>query len=112
LALLSLPQGARSAPATREAPADAIEAAQSPQEPPIEGPEQKKTAHDLSAIFNPSNAEPSSEALAHQQDHGEMLGFDFYRDPLGAMKPGMTFEDFYKAGLANKPKVMATQHKL
>ena len=27
-----------------------------------------------------------------------MLGFDFYRDPLGAMKPGMTFEDVYKAG--------------
>ena len=41
-----------------------------------------------------------------------MLGFDFYRDPLGAMKPGMTFEDFYKAGVANKPKVMATQRKL
>ena len=41
-----------------------------------------------------------------------MLGFDFYRDPLGAMKPGMTFKDFYKAGVANKPKVMATQRKL
>ena len=41
-----------------------------------------------------------------------MLGFDFYRDPLGAMKPGMTFEDFFKAGVANKPKVMATQRKL
>ena len=28
------------------------------------------------------------------------------------MKPGMTFEDFYKAGVANKPKVVATQRKL
>ena len=83
-----------------------------PKEAPIERPEQKKTAHDLSDVFNPSNAEPSSEALTHQQDRGEMLGFDFYRDPLGAMKPGMTFEDFYKAGVANKPKVMATQRKL
>jgi hypothetical protein len=55
---------------------------------------------------------PTSEALVHQQDRGEMIGFDFYRDPLGAMKPGMTFEDFYEAGVANKPKVTATQRKL
>ena len=41
-----------------------------------------------------------------------MLGFDFYRDPLGAMKPGMTFEEIYKADVAAKPKVMATQRKL
>ena len=41
-----------------------------------------------------------------------MPGFDFYRDPLGAMKPGMTFEEVYKAGVAAKPKVMATQRKL
>jgi hypothetical protein len=72
----------------------------------MERPEQKKTAHDLSDVFNPSNALPTSEALINQQDRGQMLGFDFYRDPLGAMKPGMTFEDFFKAGVANKPKVM------
>ena len=41
-----------------------------------------------------------------------MTWFDFYRDPLGAMKPGMTFEDVYKAGVADKPKVMATQREL
>ena len=28
------------------------------------------------------------------------------------MKPGMTFEDVYKAVVAAKPKVMATQRKL
>jgi hypothetical protein len=28
------------------------------------------------------------------------------------MKPGMTFEDFYKAGVANKPQVGATQRRL
>ena len=54
----------------------------------------KKTAHDLSDVFNPSNALPTSEVLVDQQDRGQMLGFDFYRDPLGAMKPGMTFEGF------------------
>ena len=108
LVLLSAPQGARSQPPTD----DAIAVAQTPKEAPMERPEQKKTAHDLSDVFNPSNALPSSEALIDQQDRGQMLGFDFYRDPLGAMKPGMTFEDFFKAGVANKPKAMAIQRKL
>src|SRR3984893_5118195 len=110
LVLLSAPQGARSQP--NDAPADAIAVAQTSKEAPMERPEQKKTAHDLSDVFNPSNALPTSEALIDQQDRGQMLGFDFYRDPLGATKPGMTFEDFFKAGVANKPKAMATQRKL
>src|SRR5271170_5279792 len=108
LVLLSAPQGARSQPPTD----DAIAVAQTSKEAPIERPEQKKTAHDLSDVFNPSNALPTSEALIDQQDRGQMLGFDFYRDPLGAMKPGMTFEDVYKAAVAAKPKVMATQRML
>ena len=112
LVLLSTPQGARSQPPTEDAGADAIAVAQTSKEAPMERPEQKKTPHDLSDVFNPSNALPSSEALVHQQDRGQMLGFDFYRDPLGAMKPGMTFEDFFKAAVANKPKVMAAQRKL
>src|SRR5205807_8624077 len=112
LVLLGAPQGARPQPPTDDARADAIAVAQTSKEAPVERPEQKKTAHDLSDVFNPSNALPTSEALIDQQDHGQMLGFDFYRDPLGAMKPGMTFEDFFKAGVANKPKVMATQRKL
>ena len=95
-----------------EARPDAIAEAQTPKEAPIERPEQKKAAHDLSEVFNPSNAVPSSEALTNQQDRGEMRGFDFYRDPLGATRPGMTFEDFYKAGVANKAEVGATQRRL
>src|ERR1700678_2518289 len=83
-----------------EARPDAIAEAQTPKDAPMERPEQRKTPHDLSDIFKPSNAAPSSEALINQQDHGEMPGFDFYRDPLGAMKPGMTFADIYKAGVA------------
>jgi cytochrome c peroxidase len=78
----------------------------------VERPEQKKTAHDLSDIFAQSKALPSSEALVNQTDQGQMLGFDFYRDPLGAMKPGTTFEEVYKAGVAAKPKATATQRKL
>jgi hypothetical protein len=41
-----------------------------------------------------------------------MDGFDFYRDPLGAMKPGMTFEEVFKSLTDMKPKVMETQRKL
>ena len=55
LVLLSAPQG--------DARADAIAVAQTSKEAPMERPEQKKTAHDLSDVFNPSNAVPSSEAL-------------------------------------------------
>lgn len=112
VALFTAPEDARSQSPTDGARADAIAVAQTPKEAPMERPEQKKTAHDLSDVFNPSNASPSSQALVNQQDRGQMLGFDFYRDPLGAMKPGTTFEDVYKAGVANKPKVMATQRKL
>jgi hypothetical protein len=82
LVLLSNPQSARSQPATDDARADAIAVAQTSKEAPIERPEQKKTVHDLSDVFNPSNALPTSEALIDQQDRGQMLGFDFYRNPL------------------------------
>jgi cytochrome c peroxidase len=101
--------GGKPAPA---APHDAVADAQTPSEVPVERPEQKKTAHDLSDVFAPNKALPITAALADQTDHGQMLGFDFYRDPLGAMKPGTTFEDIYKAGVAAKPKVMATQRRL
>ena len=56
---------------------------------------------------------PSSEALTDQTDRGARSnGFDFYRDPLGASRPGMTFDDFYRAGVANKAQVAATQRKI
>jgi cytochrome c peroxidase len=97
----------RSAP-----PHDAVTDAQTPREVPAERPEQRKSAHDRSDVFARSKAVPSSEALTNQPQQGRMDGFDFYRDPLGAMKPGTTFEEVYRAGVAAKPKVMATQRKL
>jgi cytochrome c peroxidase len=103
-------QGPNAAPP--QSPHDAIADAQTPKEVPEERPEQKKTAHDLSDIFAPSKALPTTEALADQTDQGRFLGFDLYKDPIGAMKPGVTFEDVYKALVAAKPKVMATQRKL
>src|SRR6185312_5059564 len=106
-AVILLTAPAKSQSRTDAAPPDAIAEAQTPKEVPIERPEQKKTSHDLSDVFNSSNAVPSSEALTNQQDRGQMLGFDFYRDPLGATRPGMTFDDFYRAGVANKAGVAA-----
>jgi cytochrome c peroxidase len=91
---------------------DAVVDAQTPKQVPVERPEQKKTAHDLSDVFGASKAEPSSEALGDQPERGSMTGFDFYRDPLGAMKPGTTFEEIYQSGVTNKPKAMARQRKL
>ena len=104
---LTVPESARS-----QQPSDAIAQAQTSKEAPMERPEQKKTAHDLSDVFNPSNVVPSSEALTNQTDRGQMNGFDFYRDLLGATRPGMTFDDLYSASVANKPQVMATQRRL
>jgi cytochrome c peroxidase len=93
-------------------PRDAVADAQTPKDVPAERPEQRKTAHDRSDVFAPSRAAPSSEALSDQPEHGGMTGFDFYRDPLGAMRPGMTFEEVYKAAVADKPKVSARQRAL
>jgi hypothetical protein len=55
---LTVPEGTRS-----QQPTDAIAQAQTPKEAPVERPEQKKTAHDLSDVFKPSNAVPSSEGF-------------------------------------------------
>ncbi len=103
-------QGRSTSPTRR--PSDAVADAQTPQAVPVERPEQRKTAHDQSDIFAPSKAEPSSEALADQPDHGGMIGFDFYKDPLGAMKPGLSFDELYRTLSANKPSVTARQRKL
>jgi cytochrome c peroxidase len=99
-------------PADRQAPHDAVREAQTPREVPRDRPEQKKSEHDRSDVFAPSKAEPSSEALVDQPEHGRFTGFDFYKDPLGAMKPGMTFEEAFKALTDEKPKVTARQRKL
>lgn len=112
IALIFALEKAESQPPAGAESVDAIEAAQRPQEAPITRPEQQKTSHDRSDDFNPNNALPTSEALVDQHDGGKFLGFDFYSDPLGATKPGMTFEDFYQAGVANQPKLMATQRTL
>ncbi len=93
-------------------PRDAIAEAQRPRDVRAERPEQEKSKHDSSDVFDPANAQPSSTVLKDQPEEGKFLGFDFSRDPLGAKKPMQTFEEIYKEDVGQKSKVMTAQRKL
>ena len=99
-------------PAGRRAPHDAVLDAQTPREVAITRPEQQKTPRDLSDAFSGTRAESSSTALKDQPDEGKILGFDFFRDPLNAKKPLVTFQEIYQMDVADKPKVMEAQRRL
>ncbi len=66
---------------------DAVADAANPRDVPATRPEQKKTAHDASPLFDPTKIPPSSSALDAQPEHGRIIGFDFVRDPLNAKRP-------------------------
>src|SRR6185312_4492094 len=93
------------------APHDAVAQAQETRTVPIERPEQRKTDHDRSAIFDAQKARSSSPAFLDQPRDGKNSGFDFYRDPLGAEKPLQEPDEIMKKDIAAKPKVMETQRK-
>lgn len=103
-------QPSASTPGT--APHDAVLDAQTPRKVELKRPEQQLTEHDKSNIFDAKKALPSSTVLAGQPEEGKIKGFDFYRDPLNSMKPMMTFDEIYKADVAQKDKVMAMQRQL
>jgi len=94
------------------APYDAALDAQTPRQVPITRPEQRKNDHDQWDIFDATKAEPSSTAFAGQPDQGKVLGFEFYRDPLNAKKPMMTFQEAYNEDVAAKKQVMDQQRQL
>ena len=93
-------------------PNDAVAQAQTPRPAAQVRPEQRKTPHDLSNIFGVTAAQPTSPAEAAQVDHGDYVAFDFYRDPLGATRPGESPEAMMRADIAAKAAVMAAQKKL
>ena len=92
-------------------PHDAVAQAQEPRTVPIERPEQRKTEHDGSTIFEAQKARSSSPVFLNQPRDGKSSGFDFYRDPLGAEKPLQESDEIMKKDIAGKPKVMETQRK-
>ena len=94
---------------------DAVQEAQTPRTVPDERPEQGKSAHDRSNVFQASQGLPASQALPHQPDQGKILGFDFFRDPstpsgpcsllkrLCTRTPGQTARDDRAAPAAGTP---------
>jgi cytochrome c peroxidase len=86
---------------------DAVQEAQTPRKPRTRRPEQNKSEHDQSDLFMPSRAPFSSGTLKDQPDKGQVLGFDFSRDPLNAKKPMQTFEEIYQQDVEAKPNIMA-----
>ncbi|HJV33724.1 MAG TPA: cytochrome B6, partial [Geomonas sp.] len=112
LMLIATESRTLSANPPQQAPFDAAADAQTPREVPKTRPEQQMNQHDSSGVFDATNADPSSTAFKAQPDEGKILGFEFYRDPLDAKKPMMTFEEVYQKDVADKPKVMATQRRV
>lgn len=105
LAATSQPPAGQKPPA--DIPFDAIADAQTPRPGVGNRPEQQRTQHDKSGIFDADKSAPSSPALDKQVDGGRFEGFDFSRDPFGAKKPKTTFAEMMKADIDAKPKVMA-----
>jgi cytochrome c peroxidase len=93
-------------------PKDAVAAAQTPEEVPIERAEQKKSQHDRSDIFNATKANPSSSVFKEQPKQGKISGFDFYRDPLNADKPFQEPTAIMQKEIDNKAAVMSAQKEL
>ena len=108
----SQPAAAEDTAGKQPAKFDAVLDAQIPRDAKKSRPEQTVNDHDRSDIFLPANAPRSSTALEQQPEKGEMNGFDFARDPLGAKTPKQSPQAIMKADIADKPGVMAAQRKL
>ncbi|HZZ28545.1 MAG TPA: cytochrome B6 [Pirellulales bacterium] len=105
------PAAAGQNPSTPARNHDAIQNAQTPQAVRQERPEQQLSDHDQSKEFSAAEAQNSSLQFKHQPDEGQIRGFDFYRDPLNAMKPLETLDAIMHADIEAKPKVMQEQQR-
>jgi cytochrome c peroxidase len=97
---------------TQQGRLDAVVRAREPMPVQMNRPEQQKTAHDKSNVFEELNAEPNSPAFRNQPGQGKVSGFDFYRDQLNSDRPHERLEDIMQTLSAQKPAVMALQRKL
>lgn len=91
---------------------DAVQQAQQPSPVKPTRPEQQKSPHDNSDVFDPARAEAVSPVFQTQPKQGKMSGFDFARDPLNADRPMQKPEEIMQKEIAAKPGVMAAQRKL
>jgi cytochrome c peroxidase len=106
LTSLSFQQGAQQQPSQSR---DVVEAAQKSAQVHATRPEQQKTQHDRSSIFDMANADPASLVVRNQPKGGRISGFDFYRDPLNSDQPFTKFEDILRKESAARPTVMKAQ---
>ncbi len=104
------PMGEQKQSSTIQNP-DAIQDAQTPQQVLQDRPEQQLSDHDQSKEFSASEAPNSSPQFKNQPEEGQIRGFDFYRDPLNAMKPMETLDAIMRADISAKPKVMQEQQR-
>jgi cytochrome c peroxidase len=98
--------------AQQPATTDAVQQSQAPTAAPAERPEQNKSPHDLSDVFTPQRAEPSSPVFRPQPKEGKNSGFDFVRDPLNSDAPMTSPDELMRHAIAAKPGVMTAQQQL
>src|SRR6185369_1461118 len=106
-----IPDFAGSQDRKQDPPTDAVTTAQTHKAVRAERPEQIKTDHDRSDIFDDRNAKPNTDAVKPQPKEGKISDFDFYRDPLNSDRPGTTPEEIAAKESAGKGKVMEGQRK-
>jgi cytochrome c peroxidase len=80
--------------------------------PRVTRPEQTKTEHDRSPIFDAPRAQPASPVFQKQPKEGKVSGFDFARDPLNADRPNEDPEAIMKKEIAGKAGVMEAHRGL
>lgn len=97
---------------SQSAPRDAVVEAQQPSPASAERPEQQKTEHDRSEVFEAPNAKPSSPVFQTQPKQGKNSGFDLYRDPLNSDRPMANPDEIMRQLAADKPRVMEAQRQL
>ena len=95
----------------QDPPPDAVTNGQTHKSVPPTRPEQKKSDHDRSPAFDSKSAPSASGAVKAQPKEGKNPGFDPYKDPFGADRPGVTFEEVLAKESAGKGKVMDAQKR-
>jgi len=106
-----VPDFAGSQDKKQDPPPDAVTNGQTHKSVAPARPEERKTDHDRSDIFDTRNARPGSEALKTQPKEGKITGFDFYRDGLGSERPGIPFEEVRVKESAGRGKVREAARK-
>jgi cytochrome c peroxidase len=94
----------------QDPPPDAVTNGQTHKSVTPARPEERKTDHDRSDVFDARNARPGSDLKA-QPKEGKITGFDFYRDGLGSERPGIPFEEVMAKETAGKGRVMEAARK-